>query len=230
MNRRALRELSDQALIDAMREGLPEAWQEFMMRFRPLLDRFARRTGIAPADQAECVDSVLEDSAIRWAIDGAAPPGNLRAYLLRAVTYRRKSIARDAQRLSRRYVLAGAGTIEGAVVSLCSAASVRDSQGQSEQEEDEIHGAVARFCALLIEPLADDDRMILARLGDGLPHREIATELGVSYETGRKRIQRLCSRLRDSVPKVLEQLSDADRAYVRKILPRTQSAGERSRR
>jgi DNA-directed RNA polymerase specialized sigma24 family protein len=228
VNRRALRDLSDKALIDAMRDGAPEAWQEFMMRFRPLLDRYARRTGIASADRAECIETVLEDSAIRWAIDGAAPPDNLAAYLLRAVTYRRKRLERDAYRLSKRYALAA--TIDGAVLSLCSAASVRESQILGERLQDEIQPALARFCSLLIEPLSEDDRMILARLGDGLPHREIAAELGLSYEAGRKRIQRLCSRLRDSVPGVLERLSDIDRAHVARILPRTKTTAERSRR
>lgn len=226
MNRQALRDLSDKALIDAMRDGLPEAWQEFMMRYRPLLDRFARRTGIPPADQPDCVDAVLEDAALRWVIDGAAPPENLPAYLLRAVTYRRKRMERDASRLSKRYALTS--TVEGAVVSLCSTSSIRDSQGLTDSSPDEGQAVLAKFCALLIEPLNEDDRMMLARLGDGLPYREIAAELGVNYESGRKRIQRLCARVRDAVPQVLEQLSDDERARINRILPRMRSTAERS--
>ena len=228
MNRQALRDLSDKALIDAMRGGAPEAWQEFMMRFRPLLDRYAHRTEIDPVDRADCIDSVLEDSAMRWAIDGTSPPESLLAYLIRAVDYRRKAMRREASRRAGRYELAGrAATIEGVVLSLCSEASVRESRGPDDAEEDESRAAIGRFCALLIEPLTQEDRSILARLGDGLPYRELAAELGMSYEAGRKRIQRLCARVRDSAPDVLERLSTVDRAHVERLLPRTAAAQRR---
>jgi len=230
VNRQALRDLSDKALIDAMRDGAPEAWQEFMMRFRPLLEHYVHRTELDPNDRADAIDSVLEDCAMRWAMDRVEPPNNVTAYLLRAVTYRRKRIARDANRRAGRYELAGdAATIQGAVLSLCSEASVRYSHGPAGFPGEEPRGSLRRFCRLLIEPLSDEDRMILARLGDGLPHREIAAELHMSYEAGRKRIQRLCIRVRDSAPGVLERLNAADRLHVERLLPRTRAAAERRR-
>src|SRR5206468_3662197 len=188
---------------------------------RPLLDRYAHRTRIDPLDRADCIEAVMEEVAMRWAIDGAAPPKNMLAYLLRAINFRRKSMEREAKRRAKRYELAGRATsVEGAVLSLCSEAAVRDSYGPAETLPEESHAALGRFFARLVEPLSEEERGILARLGDGVPHREIAAELGASYEAARKRIQRLCARVRDLVPEALERLSQADRALVQRLLSR----------
>ena len=158
---------------------------------------------------------------MRWAVDGAVLPKSMAAYLLRAATYRRRTLERDARRRARRHEIAShTADGEGVVLSLCSEAAVRDSYGPAANPEPESRGALARFWTLLQEPLTDDERTILARLGDGLPHREIASELGVGYETGRKRIQRLCARVRALVPGALERLSAADRHEVERFLLR----------
>jgi len=198
------------------------------MRFRPLLDRYASRTRLDSAEWSGCVDTVLEEAAMRWAIDGAVRPQNMAAYLVRAVNFHRMTLERDAKRRERRYELAARGaSVEGAVVSLCSEAALRDSYGPAETGDEESRAALDRFCAILVEPLNEQERGILARLGDGLPHREIASELGVSYETGRKRIQRLCARVRDLVPAALERVNDTDRAHVDRLLVRLRPEGSR---
>src|SRR5689334_12170877 len=100
---RSLRDLSDDALIDAMRGGVSEAWQEFLVRFRPVLIQYGLRTRMDPSEACDCVDQVLEDAALRWAVEGNAAPKNVIAYLLRALTFHRRTLERDAQRRVRRY-------------------------------------------------------------------------------------------------------------------------------
>jgi DNA-directed RNA polymerase specialized sigma24 family protein len=218
---RTLRHLSDGALIDAMRGGATEAWQEFMMRFRPVLIQYGLRTKMDPSVVSGGVDQVLEEAAMRWAVEGTAPPKDIIAYLLRALSFHRRTLERDDKRRVRQYERASeAGQYEGAILSLCSEASVRDSNGPAENESDSTQTALERLCHLLRQSLGDDDAKILTRLGDGLPHREIATELGLGYDAGRKRIQRLCSRLRDLMPEVIDQLSSADRIQVERVLRR----------
>jgi DNA-directed RNA polymerase specialized sigma24 family protein len=226
VNKKALRDLSDTALIDAMRDGAPEAWQEFLMRFRPLLEHYGQRTRMDPVDWSNCVDTVLEEAAMRWAVDGACRPKNFAAYLLQAAKFRRLTMERDEKRRARRHQLAVHGaSIEGAVLSLCSEAAIRDSYGPAESGHEESHAALSHFCSILLEPLSEGDRSILELLGAGFPHREIANGLGTNYETGRKRIQRLCARVRDAVPSALKRLSETDRAHVERVLLRLRSKG-----
>lgn len=218
---RRLRHLSDNVLIDAMRAGASEAWQEFMMRFRPVLLQYGMRTRVNDSDIDGYVDQVLEEAALRWAIDAAAPPKNITAYLLRALSFHRRTVDRDTKRRARHYERAtDAGQNEGAIRSLCSEASVRDSNGPADDATDATQLALERLCNLVRQSLGEQDARILTQLADGLPHREIAAELGLSYDAGRKRIQRLCARLRDLVPNVVNQLSSTDRVHVERVLRR----------
>jgi len=224
-DRRALRGVSDRSLIDAMRDDSPEAWEEFMRRFRPLLERYGRRMGMSRPDWDSCVITVLEDAAMRWAIDGAPLPRSMASYLLRAVSFHRMTMEREAGRRARRHLLAGdSGHHEGVILSLCSEAAVRDSYGPSTSTDGARASTLARFCQLLREPLTELEEEMLSRLGDGLPHREIAALLGVSYEAARKRIQRLVAKVRERVPHALEQLSADDRKEVERLLRRLHAA------
>lgn len=220
---RTLRHLSDSALIEAMRCGASEAWQEFMTRFRPLLIQYGLRTRMDPSDANDCVDLVLEEAAMRWAVEGTAPPKNMIAYLLRAVSFHRRTLERNAKRRVRQYERStDVGQSEGAILSLCSEASLRDSNGPTEDGTDATKNALERLCNLVRQSLSEEDAKILTQLADGLPHREIAAELGLSYDTGRKRIQRLCFRLRDLVPGAVNRLSSTDRVHVERLLRRVE--------
>jgi DNA-directed RNA polymerase specialized sigma24 family protein len=204
-----------------MRAGASEAWQEFMMRFRPLLLQYGLRTRVANVDINGCVDQVLEEAAIRWATDGAAPPKNITAYLLRALSFHRRTVDRDTKRRARHYERAtDVGGNEGVILSLCSEASVRDSNGPGDDASEATQGALENLCNVVRQYLGEQDAMILTQLADGLPHREIAAELGLSYDAGRKRIQRLCARLRALVPSAVDQLSSTDRVHVERVLRR----------
>ena len=226
--RSVLRHLSDAALIGAMRDGNGVAWHEFMIRFRPLLLRYGVRTGMDRADWEACVDFVLEESAMRWAVDRATIPKSITSYLLNAVKFRRMKMDRDAKRRDARYARAAReGTIDGAILSLCSEAAVRESYGPADDRDHQSSGALARFAQLLSAPLTSEERGILSRLGDGVPQREIAAALGVGYEAGRKRVQRLCARVRSLVPFALEQLSVTERAQVERWLERLQPEWQR---
>jgi DNA-directed RNA polymerase specialized sigma24 family protein len=218
---RTTRHLSDSALIDAMRGGANEAWQEFMMRFRPLLIQYGLRTKMDPSEISGCVDQVLEEAAMRWAVECAAPPRSIIAYLLRALSFHRQTVERDAKRRMRQYERAmDPGQSEGAILSLCSEASVRESNGPAEDGSDATQVALERLSNLVRQSLSEEDAKILMQLADGLPHREIAAELGLSYDAGRKRIQRLCTRLRDLVLDAVTRLSSTDRDHVERLLRR----------
>lgn len=220
---RTLRQLDDGALIEAMRGGSTEAWQEFLARFRPLLIQYGVRTKMGPSEASAAAELVLEEAAMRWAVENAAAPTNILAYLLRALSFHRRTLDRDAKRRAQRYERAiDPGQHEGAILSLCSEATVRESNGPAEESNTATQAALERLCCLVRQSLGDDDAKIFIQLSDGLPHREIAAELGLSYDAGRKRIQRLCARLRDLMPDVAKRLSSTDRAHVERLFRRMQ--------
>ncbi|HKO15924.1 MAG TPA: hypothetical protein VJU87_06775 [Gemmatimonadaceae bacterium] len=221
--RGALHALSDGALIQAMREGAPEAWAEFDARFRPLLETYAHRTGIARSEWRTLVMEVLEDAALRLATPAVEVPSSLSGYLVRAVHFRRLKFERAAARRSKHYAqataAAGRGSEhEGVIRALCSEAALRDSEGSFASEESHVAPGIARLCALLEESLNEAERQILGWVAEDVPRRDIAAWLGENYEAVRKRITRLCARLRAGAPGALARLTNDEREDVARLL------------
>jgi hypothetical protein len=66
--------------------------------------------------------------------------------------------------------------------------------------------------------LSEDDRLLLMWCAEGVPRRLIAEWTGTSYETARKRIQRLSARLRDVARKHATSFSPAERRILERVL------------
>jgi FixJ family two-component response regulator len=61
---------------------------------------------------------------------------------------------------------------------------------------------------------------MLAWVAEGVPQRMIAEWLGISREAAKKRIARLCRRLRAAAPDVAALLPSADRREIDRLLRR----------
>jgi DNA-directed RNA polymerase specialized sigma24 family protein len=193
---RRLRSLSDAALVDAMREGDHVAWGEFADRFRPLLEHFARRTRIPPWEWSACVTEVLDDAALKIVGRRVKLPSSLGGYLVRAVRNRHLELQRSAARRDRYYSSASnADGAERVVMSLCSEGTMRASEGPMAGDAA-TSGALARLAAILRAELTEDEVLLLAWRSAGVPHRQVAAWLGISYDAAAKRIARLSQRLR----------------------------------
>lgn len=188
---RRLRALSDAAVVNAMRAGEELAWGEFADRFRPLLEHFAQRTGIPRWEWSACVTEVLEDEALRLAsTQQLVLPASLGAYLVRAVRNRHLRLKRATARRDRHYASASdAGN------SLCSESTVRASEGLA-GDETAGSSALARLAATLGDELSEDELLLLTWRSTGVPHRQAAEWLGISYDAAAKRVSRLATRLR----------------------------------
>lgn len=192
---RRLRALSDAALVDAMRGGDELAWGEFVDRFRPLLERFARRTGIPTCEWDACITDVLGDVALKLTTRRLAFPASLGTYLVRAARNRHLELVRAAARRDRYYVSASGGDVaERVVVSLCSEGTLRASEGPA--GDAAASGALARLAAILRAELSEDEVILLTWRSAGVPHRQVAGWLGITYEAAAKRVARLSQRLR----------------------------------
>ena len=222
-DRNAARVLSDAALIDAMRGSVPEAWTEFDARFRPLLERYAVRIGIPRWEWSSCITEVLDDEALRLIERSREVPQQMAAYLIRAVRNRHLALKRAALRRDNRYAGAASAeeSSERSVESLVSEHTRRACEPPrvSEEQQPTATGA-RRLGELLSARLSDEERQMLAWVAEGVPQRVIAEWLGTNREAAKKRIARLCRRLRGAVEALTVELPPDARREIDRLLHR----------
>jgi DNA-directed RNA polymerase specialized sigma24 family protein len=227
-----VRALTDAALVDAMRAGVPEAWVEFDARFRPLLERFALRVGIPRWDWSVCITEVLDDEALRLVERAAELPQHLTAYLVRAVRSRFLEQKRAAMRRNHRYASAASAdsTTDGAVGAVVSEHARRACDPPRVAEERiGASGALTHFARALGAHLSKEEQQMLAWVAEGVPRRVIAEWLGISREAAKKRIARLCSRLRAVAAEASKELAIEERREVDRMMRRASAPRRISR-
>lgn len=202
-----------------MRRGDPEAWGLYEARFKPLLEKYARRTKIPVWDWPICVVEVLEDEGIRLS-HGEAPPVNLGAYLITAVRHRFLRLKRAESCRVRNYGAAAEDRSgEWVVSSLCSEESLRTSRGPDADPKGG-SSALRRLATELRAGLTQEEESILVWVSEQVPHAKIAEWLGVSYDACTKRIWRLCKRLRSETTKRRSTYSDAEQSEIDRFMRR----------
>jgi DNA-directed RNA polymerase specialized sigma24 family protein len=218
--------LGDRALVAAIRCGSAAALREFVMRYRPMLVLASRQFGVQHAERDDMVDEVLHDAAIRFTDAGAPVPAAVRGYLLRSLRNRAINSRRACERRARATVAAGeAGCdaevyFEGAVVVCASEHSVRESQGPQWEGTPRVAPGLARLAVLLDASLSSEDRLLATWLSHHVPQQEIASWLGVGYDTTCKRIRWLRARLQLAAAQLVDQLDPAERHEVMTFLRR----------
>lgn len=221
-DRNPARALPDAALVDAMRAGVPDAWAEFDARFRPLLERYAARIGIPRWEWSCCITEVLDDEALRLIERSREVPQQMAAYLVRAVRNRHLALKRAAMRRDNRYAGAAAeDSAEGSVGPLVSEHTRRACEPPRVAEEQQpITTGVTRLGQLLSARLSNEERQMLAWVAEGVPQRVIAEWLGINREAAKKRIARLCRRLRGAAEALAAELPTEARREIDRLLHR----------
>jgi DNA-directed RNA polymerase specialized sigma24 family protein len=175
-----------------MRDGDELAWGEFVDRFRPLLEHFASRTGIPRWERDTCITEVLDDTALKLATRRVTLPSSLGAYLIRAVRNQRLSAQRAAARRDRYH--RSAADAEHLGGSVCSEWTLRASGGFAVDAEAVTSAVLVRLATMLRSELAEEDVLLLTWRSAGVPHRQIAAWLGITYDAAAKRVARLSQR------------------------------------
>ena len=227
-----LRALTDGALVDAMRAGVAEAWAEFDARFRPLLERYAARVGIPRWDWSVCITEVLDDEALRLAERPGQLPQHLTAYLVRAVRNRFLQLKRAAIRRANRYAQAAQSEIgtDGALAAVMSEHARRACEPSRVAEEMvTVSSAMSHFTQILGAQLSTEEHQMLAWVAEGVPRRVIAEWLGINREVAKKRVTRLCRRLRDVAAEASAQLPPREREEIDRFMRRVSAPRRISR-
>lgn len=183
-----------------MRDGERAALGEFLDRFRPVLQEFARRTGIENDVWPACIEEVLEDVAIMLLRPDVELPPSIGRYLLRAMRSRYSNERRNRLRLQRRHNDAtpadSTGHEEAVVASAVSSDRIRASHGPGRDHDDDAVAMAKRFAEAVTSELTEGDCLVLGWHAEYIPMRVIAEWIGISYEGTRKRLSRLHLRAR----------------------------------
>jgi RNA polymerase sigma factor (sigma-70 family) len=218
--RTIMRDATDRQLVLGMqREELP-AMREFFARFAPMLSREAHRLGARGADVDEIVIDVLDDVALALARPDAPVPRSLSGYLVRtlrnALVNARRARLRQHGRATRAMGITG----DDIVAQAASRASLHAAAGP-DHEPPRLSPVLERLVATLDAGLTEDERRILAWVGEWVPQRLIADWLGISYGAVRVRVMRLRERLHAAAHEYAATLDDAERAVLEAFFRRT---------
>ena len=215
-------EEGDQSLVLRMRAGEERAFREFFLRFEPLALHVARRAGVQDALRREVAEEGLGAVALHLARPTSVTPERLAAYVAGALFGRLRDEHHTRERHTRLEATAAEELHDGGesiLAGTCSAASVHASLGG-----DSLRTEVSRELAALLDTVRDltteEERRVLGWLAERIPQRLIAEWTGVSHDVARKRIARLRARLRAAVLRRADELPDADRRSVMRVLGR----------
>ena len=239
------RATGDAQLVAAVRTGSYEALREFYARFEPLLARYAARAGVSTESWEDDAHDVLCDVVLSLISDEKRTRGkaarindasrsdasnsavrDIHSYIQRAFRNRLLDARRSSARRGRRDTQAtsvDADSGERIVLAACSEASLRASSGD-ERGAAPLSPALARLSTVLGAELSADERKMLTWVGNGVPMREIAIWLEISYAAAKVRLSRSRSRLRARALRHVHESMGAERTELLDFFRR--AAGE----
>lgn len=223
----AARALSDTALVLAMRNEDVYAWGEFVARAQPILRAAARPVRYDRGDSAPCVDDLLTRVAAHLALPTTRIPTVLAPYLINAATRCRREFARNLARQHATRTQAvlqdtglGLPDGDGIVGSLVSgytrsaAAGYAADTTVSETASTELETVLEKIVRHVELELSVADNQLLTWHSQGVPHRDIAHWLQISYAATAKRIQRLLPRVRSRIEALMAALPFDERTLL----------------
>lgn len=223
----------DAAVLAGMRRGWEAAYAEFCDRFLALLVEIARKNEVQPAERVRLATEFLDEAAFRLGTTVTTIPNTMASYLAAGFYHHLALAARREGRKQRRHdaLLEPFGsTSELAVAELCSEYTIQSTHGADDAEAPEANDLVQTLRRGLVARLyaraRPEDQRLLGYLREGMPPREIAPMLGITYGALRVRIMRLRARMRSLTTEYLNELG----VEHGRLLARSLGAPGRSRR
>ena len=219
--------LSERELVARLRARDPEAVDEFIRRFEPLVIRYAYWLRIAADERNHWVAELLYDVALTLGRARTRQPRQLKAYVagacrLRALEHRlRETTYRTRVLDALRDVHQGSPELREVVVtSLASERSLQDARGPA-WEPPALSPVLERLVNALQREVSPDERQTLEWLGDQVSYTHIAERLGISRPAAVSRIQRLRIKLIGAALRFGATLGRLERAELVRFLRRT---------
>ena len=212
-SRRRYEDLSDRALVDAMRALDQEALEEFMARFQHDVLLQARKLRVPFHERRHWVAELLYDVASSLCADERRTvPSSLRGYLITAAQHKAQAPRRQQavrERHERELAADIGGIGERAVLSASSEHSIRATFGPG-VEPPPLPPVLERLVSVFDEGISREERELLSWVGQRIPYRVMAEWLGIGRTAAVKRVTRLRARLLDAARRFGEGLDRAE--------------------
>lgn len=215
-NKSRYRELSDVALLEAVKREESGAILEVINRFHPVLLRYSAKLRIDEHERHNWTVELIHDVVLTLVRPDAILPRSLGAYFVRAARNKAYSVHRAATRREK-YEVQGP---------LAEGASAPDYlELQQDAADGSINGTelppgVRRLIAHLENTLSREERELLDWSVEGVPLRIIADWTNVTRTTAAHRISRLRQRLIRLSLETLLEFSDSERSDVEQLMLR----------
>ncbi|HEY4757618.1 MAG TPA: hypothetical protein VIH43_03600 [Chthoniobacterales bacterium] len=183
-------------LAVAIARGEERAIYELFNLYAPLLRHQAAILGIAPGDRSELVDTLLDDVVMHF-VNAPTPPRHLVTYLTSALRNRVRTRHRDDSRrraVDERAYSESAESTEQIVAECHSEYGLRSALSLENTAHPTLRSAIANLASRSAAALSKDELTMVVAIGQDIPLRMIALELGWTYGAARVRLSRLRER------------------------------------
>lgn len=209
---------ADTDLLIRVKRNDPRALREFVARFDALLLYQARRMGVCKEDRRVVVTEFLDDILVKLARSPA--PKDLAPFVITSFRNFVTDMHRDASARRQRDVsVDDTEGIERVVRSVCSEFMLRAAEPPAIDDHDP-SSATVRMLRDVFESCSDQEQTLLIWSAHRVPLRDCAEWTGVSYNAMKQKMYRLRTRLACDCLGRMEQLPDADRMTLTRILNR----------
>lgn len=216
------REVSDAALVAAVRRGEVDAIDEFLERFQEVVMSQAKLLGVPRADWRWWTSELLCDVVVGLMSTRKTGPRSIVAYLITAARNKHRAAQREwsihhARVAERATDLAGNERVLGTA---CSEASIRATYAP-DWEPAPLPPVLDRLVTVMERALIPDERRLLSWVAQRTSFTTIARMLGEHRSTVVKRVTRLRARLVDAALYFGASLDANERGQLVRFLRRT---------
>lgn len=216
---------ADAELLIAIRRNDARAMREFVRRFELILRDQARRLGVLESDRQTVIMEFMDDMLVKLA--QSESPRHLTSFVVRS--FRNHVIDMHREQAAYDRLLQSLELVDGAEAMAamgCSEFMLRSAIGQHDagQPAPPAHSSRDMLVHALFDGCSVEDRQLLVWSAHRVPLRECAEWLGISYDSARQRISRLRSKLVRECVAYIDELPQADRDALTRLLGWTSSS------
>ena len=216
------REVSDAALVAAVRRGESDAIDEFLERFQEVVMSQAKLMRIPRAEWRSWTSDLLCDVVLGLIGKAESGPRSMVAYLITSARNKHRA-AQRAWSIHRTRIAERATELSGAesvVASACSESSVKATYAP-DWEPAPLPPVLDRLVSVMESAITSDERHLLSWVAQRTSFSTIARMLGEKRPTIVKRVTRLRARLIAAALRFGESLETYERAELVRFLRRT---------
>lgn len=213
---------TQQLLIAAIRRGEESALRELFVLYAPLLRDQAKKMSVPLGEREQVVQTLLDDIAIHLA-EVEIPPRELTSYIVSSLRNRIRTQHRDDTRAMEHNESAyGAyGDSSERIVAECHSQYGMQASVSSDAEVDApLRSAIKKLADKSASELTREELTLMIGVGQYIPLRSLAEQLGLSHGAARVRLSRLRERFIKLAVQYLTTLEPREKREIERFFRR----------